>query len=132
MINRTFVNKHSNIMLKLYQSLVRPKLEYCIQAWRPYLKKDIDLLEKVQRRATRLMTSDKSLSYTDRLLKFGLTTLETRRLRGDLIEVFKMFKGFDNITLNDFFSSYHVQLAAAGVHPVGMISSHASIFCQCI
>jgi len=90
-------------MLRLYQSLVRPKLDYCIQAWRPYLKKDIDLLEKVQRRATRLMTSDKSLSYTDRLQKFGLTTLETRRLRGDLIEVFKMFKGFDNIKLNDFF-----------------------------
>jgi len=65
------------------------------------LKKDIDLLEKVQRRATRLMTSDKSLSYNDRLQK--LTTVETRRLRGDLIEVFKMFKGFDNITLNDFF-----------------------------
>ena len=60
-------------------------------------------LEKVQRRATRLMTSDKSLSYSDRLQKFGLTTLETRRLRGDLIEVFKMFKGFDNIKLNDFF-----------------------------
>ena len=67
------------------------------------LKKDIDLLEKMQRRATRLMTSDKSLSYTDRLQKFGLTTLETRRLRGDLIDVFKMFKGFDNIALNDFF-----------------------------
>jgi len=49
------------------------------------------------------MTSDKSLSYTDRLQKFGLTTLETRRLRGDLIDVFKMFKGFDNIALNDFF-----------------------------
>ena len=46
---------------------------------------------------------NKSLSYTDRLQKFGLTTLETRRLRGDLIEVFKMFKGFDNIKLNDFF-----------------------------
>jgi len=103
MINRTFVNKHSNIMLRLYQSLVRPKLEYCVQAWRPYLKKDIDLLEKVQQRATRLMMSDKSLSYNDGLQKFGLTTLETRRLRGDLIEVFKMFKGFDNIALNDFF-----------------------------
>jgi len=83
--------------------LVRPKLEYCVQAWRPYLKKDIDLLEKVQQRATRLMMSDKSLSYNDGLQKFGLTTLETRRLRGDLIEVFKMFKGFDNIALNDFF-----------------------------
>jgi len=47
--------------------------------------------------------SDNSLSYSDRLQKFGLTTLETRRLRGDLIEVFKMFKGFDNIKLNDFF-----------------------------
>jgi len=58
---------------------------------------------KVQRRATRLTTSDKSLSYHDGLQKFGLTTLKTRRLRGDLIEVFKMFKGFDNITLNDFF-----------------------------
>ena len=90
-------------MLRLYHSLVRPKLEYCVQAWRPYLKKDIDLLEKVQRRDTKLMTSDKSMSYSDRLQKFGLTTLETRRLRGDMIEVFKMFKGFDNIKLNDFF-----------------------------
>ena len=49
------------------------------------------------------MTSDKSLSYNDRLQKFELTTLETRRLRGDLIEVFKTFNGFDNIMLNDFF-----------------------------
>jgi len=49
------------------------------------------------------MTSDKSLSYSDRLQKFGLTTLETRSLRGDLTEVFKMFKFFDNIALNDFF-----------------------------
>ena len=63
MINSTFVNRDSKIILKLYQSLVRPKLEYCVQAWRPYLKKDIDLLEKVQKRATRLMIKDRSLSY---------------------------------------------------------------------
>ena len=50
MISRTFVIKDSKTMLKLYQSLVRPKLEYCVQAWRPYLRKDIDLLEKVQKR----------------------------------------------------------------------------------
>jgi len=48
MIKRTFINRESKIILKLHQSLVRPKLEYCVQAWRPYLKKDIDLLEKVQ------------------------------------------------------------------------------------
>jgi len=50
-IKRTCVNRYSNYIetvsvLKLYQSLVRPKLEYCVQAWHPYLKKDIDLLEK--------------------------------------------------------------------------------------
>ena len=49
MINRTFVNKHSAVLLRLYQSLVRPKLQYCIQAWRPHLRKDIDLLEKVKK-----------------------------------------------------------------------------------
>ena len=102
MINRTIVNKDSKILLKLYQSLVRPKLEYCVQAWRPYLQKDIDLLEKVQRRGTRMMSNDKSLSYYDRLKKFGLTTLETRRLRGDLIEVYKLFKGYDDVDFNVF------------------------------
>ena len=54
-------------MLKLYQSLVRPKFEYCVQAWRPYLRKDIDLLEKVQKRATRLMIKYRNLSYSERL-----------------------------------------------------------------
>ena len=52
MIKRTFANRDSKIILKLYQSLVRPKVAYCVQAWRPYLKKDIDLLEQVQKRAT--------------------------------------------------------------------------------
>jgi len=67
------------------------------QAWRPYLRKDIDLLEKVQKRATRLIINDRGLPYGERLTRLGLTTLETRRLRGDLIEVFKIFKGFDDV-----------------------------------
>ena len=69
-----------------------------------YLQKDIDLLEKVQRRATWTMANNKSLSYYDRLKKFGLTTLETRRLRGDLIEVYKLFNGYDDVDFNVFSS----------------------------
>ena len=59
--------------------------------------KDIEMLEKVQKRVTWLMLRGKSLSYDERLQKSGLTTLETRRLRGDLIEMFKIFKSFDYI-----------------------------------
>ena len=54
MINRTITTKKSWILLPLYKSLVRPHLDYCVQAWRPYVQKDIDLLEKVQKRATRM------------------------------------------------------------------------------
>ena len=104
MINRTFVSKDSAILLRLYQSLVRAKLEYCVQAWRQHLRNDIDLLEKVQKRATKLMVRDKSLSYYQRLKKVCLTSLETRRVRGDFIEVFKIFKGFDNVNYSQFFS----------------------------
>jgi len=64
-------------MLKLYQSLVRPKLENCVQAWRSYLRKDIDLLEKVQKRATRLMIKDRNLSYSERLKRLNNTTLDS-------------------------------------------------------
>ena len=90
MISRTFMYKNKVTMLQLHattfigeikkerdKSMVRPKLEYCIQAWRLYLCKDIELLQKVQRRVTRLMFSDKSLGYYERPRKLGLTVLET-------------------------------------------------------
>ena len=78
-------------------------LEYCIQAWRPYHKKDIDILERVQRRATKMIIGLRDHSYEDRLKECRLTTLETRRLRGDQIEVFKILNGYENIDRNTFF-----------------------------
>ena len=81
----------------MYKSLVRPHLEYAIQAWSPYLQCDIDTLEKVQRRATKIAAGIKELSYEARLKSLNLTTLKTRRLRGDLIEVFKILKGTDDL-----------------------------------
>ena len=81
----------------------RPHLEYCIQAWRPYRKKDIDKLERIQRRATKMIPELRDLSYESRLLQCGLTTLETRRLRGDQIEVFKIVNGYEDVDRNMFF-----------------------------
>ena len=67
------------------------------------LRKDIDMLEKIQRRATKLIPGLRDLRYEERLKECGLTTLETRRLRGDQIEVFKILNGYENIDSNIFF-----------------------------
>ena len=104
LIRRNIVYKEKELIIPLYKTIVRPHLEYCIQAWRPYRKKDIDMLERVQRRATKMIPKLRNISYEMRLKECGLTTLETRRLRGDQIEVFKILNGYENIDRNIFFS----------------------------
>ena len=74
------------LLIPLYKTIVRPHLEYCIKAWRPYRKKDIDMLERVQ-----MIPKPRNISYVMCLKECGLTTLETRRLRGDQIEVHYMY-----------------------------------------
>ena len=103
-IYRSIEFKNKDIILRLHKALVRPHLEYAVQAWRPYLVKDISKLESVQHRATRMISGLKDFSYEDRLKKLNITTLETRRLRGDLIEVFKMVKGFTKVDFHKFFT----------------------------
>ena len=104
LIRRNIVYKEKELIIPLYKTIVRPHLEYCIQAWRPYRKKDIDMLERVQRRATKMIPKLRNISYEMRLKECGLTTLETRRLRGDQIEVFKILNGYENIDRNIFFT----------------------------
>ena len=103
MIRRNITYKENSLIVPLYKAIVRPHLEYCIQAWNPHLRKDIDMLEKIQRRATKLIPGLIDLRYEERLKECGLTTLETRRLRGDQIEVFKILNGYENIDSNIFF-----------------------------
>jgi len=79
MIRRTFLCKDKQLILQLYKSLVRPRLEYCIQAWIPYLKKNISVLERVQKRTTKLISGLSEVGYEERLKILGLATLETRR-----------------------------------------------------
>ena len=102
-INRAFSCYTKDIMLQIYKVFVRPHLEYAVSAWSPWLKKDIEALEKIQRRATRRV-SDIRGNYPERLEQLDLTTLEERRSRGDAIETYKYLHRIWNIDSSALFT----------------------------
>ena len=100
-IVRNLVLREKNVMLSVYKMLIRPHLEYCVQLWNPVPEHGswslILELEGVQRRFTRLIDEIGTLPYSERLASLNLTTLAERRIRGDLIEVFKALNGFSSL-----------------------------------
>jgi hypothetical protein len=88
-IRRSFQHLDRHNMTHLYKSLVRPVLEYGNTIWNPHYKQDVDAIEAVQRRATKLIPDLKELSYPERLKQLHLPTLAHRRRRGDMINVYK-------------------------------------------
>ena len=95
-------------MLQFY-TLVCPHVEYCVSAWSPYYEKDKALLERIQHRFTRMIPGFKQLPYESRLLRLQLWTLEERRHRADLLEVFKMYSGSTLVSFHQFFTLSQVQ-----------------------
>ena len=91
------------MFLQLYKALVRPHLEYANVIWHPQFKRQSQLIEKVQRRATKILCDIKDYSYQERLLALNLPSLKYRRLRADLIQTFKIIHDIDNINVEDFF-----------------------------
>jgi len=98
LIRRTYSYLDATSVTRLYTSLVRPKLEYGYPAWAPMYQKDCELLEKVQRRATKLVPTVRDKPYEERLKTLDLPSLYYRRARGDLIEIYKHLSGYYTVT----------------------------------
>jgi len=104
LIRRSFTFLDINLMKQLYTVMVRPHLEYGNVVWHPQFKKDLELLEGVQRRATKMVPGLHNLRYEERLRRMDLPSLLYRRLRGDVIETYKYLHGIYNINCSLFLS----------------------------
>ncbi len=103
LVRRSFFELSKTAFTPLYCALVRPHLEYAMEANAPTLRADINQLQRIQRLATRLVRGFRHVPYEERLCKFNLFSLERRRLRADLILAFKIFKGEVDLNPSEFF-----------------------------
>ena len=98
LFKNSFVTRDAKTWSMIYKTYIRPQIEFANSAWFPYRSKDIEILEKVQRRATRIVQNLKGRPYLERYKCLGLTSLVERRARGDMIQRFKITKELDEIS----------------------------------
>ena len=89
-LTRSFVHLDNRTFSLIFKALVHPHLEYVSSIWSPYKKKDIEAIENVQKRATRMLSQMKNLNYEEKLKQLKMPTVKFRHMRGDMIEAFKI------------------------------------------
>lgn len=102
-IKLAFISLDPRTIALLYKTFVLPILEYCSSIWCPFYVKDIEVLEKVQRRFTRILPTYRDLPYKDRLIEYNLNSLYARRLLFDLVFLFKIVWGLVDIDKHKYF-----------------------------
>ena len=117
---RAFHYRDRYTWIKLYKTYVRCHLEFSIQAWNPWTETDKDLLENVQRRVIRMVSGLQGRTYEERLKECGLTTLEERRKRGDMIETWKILHNIEDVDKSTWFT-----MAADGAAHRTRLAGHA-------
>ena len=103
MILRTFRSRDPFLLFKAFSTYVRPLLDYCSPVWAPVYKSDIELIERVQRSFTKRLIGFKYLTYDERLRLLHTDSLVLRRLKSDLIMIFKIIHNFVDLNIDDFF-----------------------------
>ena len=127
LINRNFKHMSSDTFIGLYRALVRSHLEYANCVWSPYRVKDIEMIEKVQMRATKMVQKLRNFSYEDRLKLLNLPSLKYRRMRGDMIQVFKIISGLYDINSVVDFNMSHVSYTRGNIYKMQPIRAHYNI-----
>ena len=96
-VRRAITLRDSHTFTTIYKTFVRPLLEVAAPVWNPSKREDVAVLERVQRRAFRMITDLGPISYKEKIGILGVQTLEDRRRRGDAIEIFKTINGFNDV-----------------------------------
>ena len=131
-IARAFHFKDKFLFIQLYKTYVRPHLEFAVQAWSPWTAADKDVLENVQKRAVRMVSGLRADTYEDRLKELGLLSLEERRHQADMVLVYKILHGKEDIEAADMFSmaAEAVRVTRTAADPLNVRVRHGRLDCR--
>ena len=124
-VTRAFHFRDRTTFLKLYKQYVRPHLEFAVPAWSPWTQGDRDTIEKVQRRAVRMVSGLKAGSYEEKLKELDMLSLEGRRTLYDMVQSFKIIRGFDDVKATTWFTlvgdTPHLRLTRNTSDPLNIV-----------